>query len=83
MEELRQLLDFLKKGETLAFYHGQADRQCLEHIWNKAGQENPLGRRTWYLDEPDLESKRNRYPDTPWYIDQLLHFLDGAKGASA
>jgi TIR domain len=83
MERLRRWLDYLSRADALLFYHGASDRERLELLWQTAQQCRPDGRRRWFVGPPDLDDKRRAHPDALWTADQVIHFLQDARGAQA
>jgi hypothetical protein len=83
MERLRKWLDYLSRPDTQLFYHGAAERERLELLWQTAQQCKPEGRRHWFVAPPDLDNKRRAYPDALWTIDQVIQFVEGVRGARA
>jgi len=83
MERLRKWHDYLSHGDTLLFYYGLAERNRLDLIWQTARQQRPNARSSWFLAPPDLERKRQQFPDALWNLDQVVHFLERSQGASA
>lgn len=81
MDCLRKLQAFLKSGENLVFYHGLAERESLQSKWRIAQQYRPMSALHWYSADPDLEGKRQRYPDDLWNIDQVIRLVRRAHGA--
>ncbi|MCC6367489.1 MAG: toll/interleukin-1 receptor domain-containing protein [Bryobacterales bacterium] len=83
MDRLRKWSDFLVRGDAQIFYYGATDPARLEAIWLKAQQQKPEARRNWYVAPPDVEDKRRSYPEALWNVDQVLSFLERARGANA
>lgn len=83
MERLRKWQDFLSRNEALLFYHGAAERNRLELIWQKAHASRPGGKRNWFLAPPDLDDKRQRQPDALWTVDQVIRFIEHVRSAHA
>ncbi len=81
MERLRKWLDYLSRADALLFFYGVSDRERLELLWQTAQQCKPDARRHRFVAEPDLEEKRRAHPDALWTIDQVIQFLEGARGA--
>jgi hypothetical protein len=83
MERLRKWNDYLSHGEALLFYHGVAERNRLELIWQKAQEHRPDVQCKWFLAPPNLQDKREQHPDALWNIDQVVGFLETTGGAHA
>lgn len=83
MERLRKWLEYLSHADTQLFYSGAAEPERLELLWQTAEQRRPSARRAWFVSPPDLDVKRRQYPDALWTIDQLIHFVEGARRAKA
>jgi len=83
MERLRKWHDYLSHGDTLLFYYGAAERSRLDLIWQTAMQHRPKARSNWFLAPPDVEYKRQLFPDALWNLDQVVRFLERPQGASA
>ena len=81
MDRLRKWRDYLSHSEVLLFYYGAAERGRLELIWQKAQEQTPKARRSWFIAPPDLEDKRKQYPDALWSIDQVTDLLEMARRA--
>jgi hypothetical protein len=81
MERVRKWQEFIRSAPELVFYHGLAERERIETIWQMAEQTKAA--RNWYLAPPDLDSKRQQHPDALWNIEQLLNRTEKAKGVGA
>jgi hypothetical protein len=81
MERLRKWEDYLSRGEALLFYHGVAERNRLELIWQKSALSRPSAERSWFLAPPDLDNKRRRQPDALLTVDQVIRFIERVRGA--
>ena len=80
---MRRWLDYFSRGDTQLFYHGAAERERLELLWQMAQQRRPDVRRNWFVAPPYLENKRRQHPEALWTIDQAIQFVNGAGGARA
>jgi hypothetical protein len=83
MERLRKWLDYFSHGDSQLFYHGAAERERLELLWQMAQQRRPDVRRNWFVAPPDLENKRRQHPEALWTIDQAIQFVEGAQAVRA
>jgi len=83
MERLRKWLDYFSCSGTQIFYHGAAERERLELLWQTAQQRRPDVRRNWFVAPPDLDDKRRKHPDALWTIDQVIQFVEGVRRAPA
>jgi hypothetical protein len=61
--------------KAILFYYGASKRNWLELMWEKAENDWPNVRRRWFLVQPNLDRKREQYPDALWQIDQVIGFL--------
>lgn len=79
MEVVRRWQEYLNCSEALLFYHGVTERERLELIWETAQQHKKNIRHHWFLAPPDLDSKRQMYPDDLWNLQQVIHFMEGQR----
>lgn len=77
MERLRKWLDYFSRTDTQLFYHGAAERERLELLWQTAQQRRPDVRRNWFVAPPDVDDKRRTHPEALWTIDQVIQFVEG------
>jgi hypothetical protein len=80
-ERLRKWHEFLARGEVLLFYHGAAEGERLEMIWEKAEQYRGDVRRGWFLGPPDIDLKLRKHPDALSTVDQIIGFLEVLRSA--
>jgi hypothetical protein len=74
-DNMRCWKHMIRYSKGLLFYLGLSDDERLRDIWNMAKEEKTHAETRWYLDEPRLEDKRQRYPDDPVFPAGLEEFL--------
>jgi len=79
---MRKWSDYISRAEGLLFYYGASERKRLELIWQKATEEKPTVRRDWFLAPPALEHKKLQHPDALWELDQVIQFIERARGTT-
>jgi hypothetical protein len=75
---IRQWSEYLRAGKAQLFYDGAAGRESLEYWF----RQSTGARREWYLAEPGLAEKRERYPDALSEISHVSNFVQGARSAT-
>jgi TIR domain len=83
MDRLRKWQEFLSSSPRLLFYYGSGQYERLTPIWLKAQQDRPEAARHWFVGPPDVESKRQKYPDALWELDQVISLVEVSKSAGA
>jgi hypothetical protein len=82
MEKVRNWKDYINRGKAFLFYCGVVGRERLEPIWQMAEKEKPNSRRSWVLAPPDIATKRQNYPEALLDINQVIGFIESARGAA-
>jgi hypothetical protein len=82
MEQVRSWQRIVRESHGLLFYQGQSGDELLDKIQKLADGEHSNAVRRWYLDEPDLEGKKQKRPAAPAYDAGLAIFLDEVRRAA-
>jgi hypothetical protein len=83
MDKLRRWKQMVRSSSGLLFYQGNTGETLLERVERIADEEKSDAIRRWYLDHPDLASKRGRRPDDATYPEGLDQFLEDVRHRAA
>jgi hypothetical protein len=78
-DKLRRWKQLLKASHGLLFYQGRSGEPFLNMLEKLAREEGREPLLRWYLDNPDLETKREKRPSDPVYPEGLPEFLDDVR----
>jgi hypothetical protein len=82
-QKLRYWKQLVRDCHGLLFYYGLSDEKLLSSIWKVAEERGNSATRRWFLAEPNIVDKQNRYPQYPIYPDGLFPFLDEVRRRAA
>lgn len=80
MDRLRRWTEYLRRTQAHLFYYGEAEHDRLDLIWRKSQQSRVDAQREWFLAPPDIDRKREQYPDALQNIDEVVQFLSKPRG---